>query len=52
LKLALIEHPLTNLSDIEKISEAVQEGAYEYLIKTDWKIEDIIKKVKEKLAGE
>lgn len=41
---------LTNLSDIEKISEAVKEGAYDYLIKSDWKLKDIVKKVKEKLG--
>jgi len=33
---------LTNLSDDEKISEAVGQGIYDYLIKTDWKIEDVI----------
>lgn len=42
---------LTNVSEQEKIAEAVMENAYEYLIKSDWKLEDIVKKVKEKLLS-
>ena len=41
---------LTNVSDQEKIAEAVIEGSYEYIIKSDWKLEDIVAKVKDKLA--
>ena len=41
---------LTNLSDDEKISEAVTAGTYEYLIKSDWWLEDVVKKVKNKLG--
>lgn len=41
---------LTNVSEQEKIADAVMENAYEYLIKSDWKLEDIVTKVKEKLA--
>ena len=41
---------LTNLSDIERVSEAVESGIYEYLVKSDWKIEDVVKKVKKKLG--
>ena len=40
---------LTNLYDNEKLVEAAQYGVYDYLIKSDWKIEDVVKKVKEKL---
>jgi DNA-binding response OmpR family regulator len=40
---------LTNLSENEKIAEAVQFGVFDYLIKSDWKIEDVVAKVKEKL---
>ena len=40
---------LTNLSDPSKIDEAVRHGSYEYLIKADWRIEDIIGKVREQL---
>lgn len=41
---------LTNLSDNFKVQEALKEGVYDYLIKTDWKLEDIVKKVKEKIG--
>ena len=40
---------LTNLSDTEKMTEAIEQGSYDYLVKSDWKIEDIIAKVKEKI---
>lgn len=41
---------LTNLSDDQKVEEAVSAGKYEYLIKSDWKIEDVVKEVKNKLG--
>ena len=41
---------LTNLSDWQKINEAVQHRAFDYLVKTDWKIEDVVKRAKEKLG--
>lgn len=37
---------LTNLSDVDKIAEAVEDGICSYLIKTEWSLEDIVKKVK------
>jgi len=40
---------LTNLSDAEKIAEAVEDGICSYLIKTEWSLEDIVKKVKKML---
>jgi two-component system, sensor histidine kinase and response regulator len=40
---------LSNLIENEKINQALQQGSHEYLIKTDWKIEDVVKKVNEKL---
>ncbi|MBI4653236.1 response regulator [Candidatus Kuenenbacteria bacterium] len=40
---------LTNLSDNEKIAEAVVHGTYDYLVKSDWKIEDVVAKIREKL---
>lgn len=42
---------LTNLEDENKVMESVQKGAYDYLIKSDWKLEDVVKKAKEKLAS-
>ncbi len=40
---------LTNLSDEDKIAESMQKGVTDYLVKSDWRIEDVVKKVKEKL---
>jgi len=40
---------LTNLSESEKIAEATKQGVYDYLIKSDWKINDVVKKVRERL---
>jgi DNA-binding response OmpR family regulator len=41
---------LTNLSDTEKISEAVVQGSHDYLVKSDWKIEDVVAKIRGKLG--
>ena len=41
---------LTNLSSPENIAEAT-EWTKDYLIKSDWKIEDLIRHVKNKLEG-
>ena len=40
---------LTNLSDEAKVAEAMQHGVYDYLVKADWNISDVVKKVKDKL---
>lgn len=40
---------LTNLSDESKVEESQQKGATDYLVKSDWKIEDVVKIVKERL---
>lgn len=41
---------LTNAGDMESISKAVDRGTFEYLIKTELDIEDVLAKVKEKLG--
>lgn len=41
---------LTNLSDTEKVAEAIEHGSYEYLVKSDWKIEDVVATVRKKLG--
>jgi len=38
---------LTNLSDSEKVSQAMEQGSYDYLIKIDWQMEELVQKVKE-----
>ena len=37
---------LTNLSDNSKIDQFLKEGVYSYLIKSDWKLDEIVAKVK------
>ena len=41
---------LTNLSDYERISEALSLGAMDYLVKANYKLEDLLDKVKTVLA--
>ncbi|MFH1233309.1 MAG: response regulator [Patescibacteria group bacterium] len=40
---------LTNLSDNEKVAEAIKQESYDYLVKSDWKIEDVVAKVRQRL---
>lgn len=42
---------LTNLTDAETTAEAVEADSSEYLIKTDWKLSDIVAKVESHLKG-
>lgn len=41
---------LTNLSDKEKLAEAMAQGSFDYLVKSDWKIDDVVKKVKKRIG--
>ncbi len=40
---------LTNLSDNEKIAEAMHSHAFDYFVKSDIKIQEVVDKIKEKL---
>lgn len=40
---------LTNLSDSEKVSDAVAHGVYDFLIKVDWSLDDIVKRVADQI---
>lgn len=42
---------LTNWSDMDKISKAVELHTKYYLVKTDWDIDEIVKKVNEALSN-
>ena len=42
---------LTNLSDPGKITKVVTQKVNGYLVKSDWKIEDVVRQVKKKLKG-
>jgi len=41
---------LSNLSNDESVAESMENGVFDYLIKSDWSLEDVAKKVKEKLG--
>jgi DNA-binding NarL/FixJ family response regulator len=41
---------LTNLSDNEKIADAMNSETFDYFVKSDTKIHELVKKIKEKLA--
>lgn len=40
---------LTNFSNVEQVSEALESGVRDYIVKADWKLEELIKRVEEKL---
>lgn len=40
---------LSNDDNPEHISETLKDNAFDYLIKADWKLDDIVKKIKETL---
>lgn len=40
---------LTNLNDTETITKALENGAYDFLVKSDWEPKNLLKRVKEKL---
>jgi DNA-binding response OmpR family regulator len=42
---------LSNLSDSDKIEESMAQGVYDYLIKTDWKLEEVLEKVRQRLEA-
>jgi|SRR3989344_1260161 len=41
---------LTNLTDAKKINLATAEGVYDFLVKGDWSLEELLSKIKNKLA--
>lgn len=41
---------LTNLSNAKDVDMATKKGVYDYLIKSDWKLEDIVTKIKGELS--
>ncbi|MFA6339089.1 MAG: response regulator [Candidatus Paceibacterota bacterium] len=40
---------LSNLSEPLNIADAIGDGVRDYLVKVDWKIEDVVKRIKTKL---
>ena len=42
---------LTNLGDSEKIAEVMEYGVYDYLVKAEWKMEELVERVKLRLKS-
>lgn len=42
---------LTVLEDEQHLSQALEAGAREYFVKTDWKLDDVVERVKSKLGA-
>ena len=40
---------LTNISDPENVSRAATSRVYDFLVKTDWRLDDVVKLIEEKL---
>jgi DNA-binding response OmpR family regulator len=41
---------LTNLNDAEYVAKAMESGVYDFLVKSDWKLDDLVQRVKNKLG--
>ena len=41
---------LTNLSDVETISKVVRQGMFDYLVKSEWDIDELVNLVKKRLS--
>ena len=41
---------LTNADDIDSLSRAIEGRGYEYLVKTDWKIAEVVEKIRGQLG--
>ncbi len=42
---------LTNIGDTASVEAAMERQSFDYLVKSDWKIEDVVAKVREKIGG-
>ncbi len=43
---------LTNVSDAVSVADAMEHRTYDYLVKSDWDIEDVVAKIHEQLGEE
>ncbi len=41
---------LTNLSEMEAVQKATELGVFDYIVKSDWKLSDVVRKVREKIG--
>lgn len=42
---------LSVLEDVDTISKVLNRGGYDYIVKTDWKLQEIVEKIKAKLES-
>lgn len=42
---------LTNLTNADDVSAAMQQGVYDFLVKSNWTLDDLITQVNDKLKG-
>lgn len=42
---------LTNLNDEQRLADAMTRGVHDYLVKSDWKIQDVVDVVNKRLAA-
>jgi DNA-binding response OmpR family regulator len=42
---------LTNLSEMDAVQKATELGVFDYIVKSDWKLADVVKKVREQIAA-
>lgn len=42
---------LTNLSNDKSVADFLENGAYDYLLKSDWSLDEVVRRVKEKLGS-
>ena len=42
---------LTNVSNGDDVGEAMKYGVYDFLVKTDWRLEDVVERVKTRLKN-
>ena len=42
---------LTNLNSADKVADALEKKVYDYLVKADWTLSDVVKKVKERIGN-
>ncbi len=40
---------LSNLSSADEVQRASEDGVYDYLVKSDWKLEEVVERVKARL---
>lgn len=40
---------LSNLGESERINDSLSRGAFDYLVKTDWTLDEVVEKVKNRL---